>query len=80
MERIVKPLLDNHLQVLLLEQLAALKLLRYPLSCYANSFDLHTHMRHAHHTMTWCHVSRCAMLITQMTTVSALVFWLACVH
>ncbi|KAL0021859.1 hypothetical protein WJX77_009077 [Trebouxia sp. C0004] len=28
MERIVKPLLDNHLQVLLLEQLAALKLLR----------------------------------------------------
>ncbi len=28
MERIVKPLLDNHMQVLLLELLAALRLLR----------------------------------------------------
>ena len=35
MERVVKPLLDSHMQVLLLELLAALKLLRYCILCYS---------------------------------------------
>lgn len=35
MERVVKPLLDSHMQVLLLELLAALKLLRYCILRYS---------------------------------------------